>query len=244
MRMNPLIKFLVVCALILGAPWAACEITYPNIYVRYRLTVEVDDGGQVRTGSGVVEIKYPIFPDILIAGGAFHGVLRGNAITVDLGHKGLIFLVNSTSVALALKPHSNTDGFRDHSEDLWALPLAAYGFPDGGMPSYMKPVLRKLQRESHEVSIPMEMTPMIVRFRDINDPSSIEEVDPTDLAATFGSGVKLKRATVQITGDPVTPAPSSWPDWLVQGKKPGIGLITKNKANPVQILNISVFKGE
>ncbi len=45
---------------------------------------------------------------------------------------------------------------------------------------------------------------MLVRFRNIRDPSSVETVDPDNLAKSFGAGVRLKRITVQITDDPVT----------------------------------------
>jgi hypothetical protein len=45
---------------------------------------------------------------------------------------------------------------------------------------------------------------MMVTFGDLADPTSVAEVDPDDLAATFGEGVKLKRLTVELTDDPVT----------------------------------------
>jgi len=46
--------------------------------------------------------------------------------------------------------------------------------------------------------------PMLVTFGDLDDPASVERVDPDDLAAIFGEGVALKRITVQLTDDPVT----------------------------------------
>ena len=49
-----------------------------------------------------------------------------------------------------------------------------------------------------------EEIPMLVRFRDIDDPKSVEEVDPEDLAKSFGPGVKLARVTIEMTRDPVT----------------------------------------
>lgn len=39
---------------------------------------------------------------------------------------------------------------------------------------------------------------------DINDPNSVREVDPANLAATFGPGVSLKRITLEIRDEPVT----------------------------------------
>jgi hypothetical protein len=43
-----------------------------------------------------------------------------------------------------------------------------------------------------------------VTFGDIKDPTSVARVDPDDLAASFGAGVKLKAITVEITDDAVT----------------------------------------
>ncbi|GJL68036.1 MAG: hypothetical protein NPIRA06_06710 [Nitrospirales bacterium] len=37
--------------------------------------------------------------------------------------------------------------------------------------------------------------PLLVAFMDINDPTSVKEVDLDNLAATFGPGVSLKRLT-------------------------------------------------
>lgn len=52
--------------------------------------------------------------------------------------------------------------------------------------------------------LPLEDFPVLVRFRDPNDPTSVELVDPSNLAASFGPGVMLRRAFVEITDDPIT----------------------------------------
>ncbi|MCC6479158.1 MAG: hypothetical protein IT552_08115, partial [Sphingomonadaceae bacterium] len=46
--------------------------------------------------------------------------------------------------------------------------------------------------------------PMLVTFKDLADPTSVEQVDPDDLAASFGRGYRLKSITVQVTDAPVT----------------------------------------
>lgn len=43
-----------------------------------------------------------------------------------------------------------------------------------------------------------------MRFRDVGNPHTVEEVNPDNLAASFGPGVHLKALTVQLTGEPVT----------------------------------------
>ena len=54
----------------------------------------------------------------------------------------------------------------------------------------------------------------LVTFGDLDDPTSVEEVDPDDLAATFGEGVSLKRITVQMTDDLVTTGIEERLGWL------------------------------
>lgn len=52
--------------------------------------------------------------------------------------------------------------------------------------------------------VPRERFPRLVTFDDINDPATAREVDPADLAATFGSGVALRGITLELTGEAVT----------------------------------------
>jgi hypothetical protein len=46
--------------------------------------------------------------------------------------------------------------------------------------------------------------PDLVTFADPADPRSVMAVDAADLAASLGAGVRLRRATIEVTGDPVT----------------------------------------
>jgi hypothetical protein len=47
--------------------------------------------------------------------------------------------------------------------------------------------------------------PLLLRFGNIADPRTVEQVDPDNLAASFGYGVRLKRITITMLGKtPVT----------------------------------------
>lgn len=61
-----------------------------------------------------------------------------------------------------------------------------------------------MQLKGRAVAIPQRYYPLLVTFKDINDPTSVELVDPENLAATFGHNIKLKRITIEITDEPVT----------------------------------------
>jgi hypothetical protein len=54
----------------------------------------------------------------------------------------------------------------------------------------------------HSADDPVTGYPIMVRFRDTRDPASVEQVNPDDLATSFGPGVRLRRITVQLTDDP------------------------------------------
>tara|TARA_R110000772_G_scaffold73353_11_gene160431 strand:+ start:328 stop:1089 length:762 start_codon:yes stop_codon:yes gene_type:complete len=56
--------------------------------------------------------------------------------------------------------------------------------------------------------------PLFVRFRDVDDPKTIEFVDPDDLTFSFGNGYDLKGITVQITDEHVTQSILARLPWL------------------------------
>jgi hypothetical protein len=58
--------------------------------------------------------------------------------------------------------------------------------------------------------------PMFVRFRDLRDSASVEEVKPEELKAAFGEGYALRRVTVERTDDPVSYDISKHLPWLVR----------------------------
>ena len=45
---------------------------------------------------------------------------------------------------------------------------------------------------------------MLVTFDDITKPETVRRVNPADLAAVFGEGVRLKAVTLEITKEAVT----------------------------------------
>ena len=64
------------------------------------------------------------------------------------------------------------------------------------------------------LDLPPKLYPLLVTFRDINDPKSITRVDPTAFSSTFGPGVSLKRIMVEATNNPVTTGIDKRLAWL------------------------------
>jgi hypothetical protein len=73
------------------------------------------------------------------------------------------------------------------------------------------------------VPLPPEGWPMLVTFDDIGKPETVRQVDPADLAAVFGEGVRLKAVTLEITEETVTEgALDALLPWLGPYPEPGL----------------------
>lgn len=87
-------------------------------------------------------------------------------------------------------------------------PEAAYGLSsaaDGRQRDYWEQMrVLKNQPLDTPVPLPPEAWPMLVTFDDITKPETVREVDPEDLAAVFGEGVRLKAVTLEITEEAVS----------------------------------------
>jgi hypothetical protein len=59
-------------------------------------------------------------------------------------------------------------------------------------------------RAAGVIAVPEYQYPMLVTFDDITDPMSVKLVDPADLAASFGPGVRLKSVMLEVTDEEVT----------------------------------------
>lgn len=63
---------------------------------------------------------------------------------------------------------------------------------------------RRIQNLVGAKAFPPEHLPMLVTFDDINDPTTVNEVDSANLAATLGEGYSLKSITLEITTEAIT----------------------------------------
>jgi hypothetical protein len=148
--------------------------------IRYKLTVEVETPEGVKSGHSVNEVIWggasPVAKAVFggLAGGSMDW--RGEAVAVDLP-KGQTLFVLLHSAA---------------SEE-WAGWVSQDVPKDGSA----APVPRKDNMGNDNI-------PYFVRFKDIADPKSVEQVYPDDFAKSFGAGYRLKTLTLQRTSEPVT----------------------------------------
>jgi hypothetical protein len=165
---------------------------------RYRFTVHVDDNGRTVTGSAVQE-EHCTFNDGITKGlgNALNCGELGEAVIVDLGEKGLLFVLMSLDKT---RKSEIPFGF----------------FEDAFSPheSFTAETFDRITAQRNPIDAAIKRLPMLVRFRDVNDPKSVELVNPEHLDARFGPGVVLARATIEITNDPVTTGIEKRADWI------------------------------
>ena len=164
---------------------------------RYRLTVEVDTPEGLRQGSSVIRVKTQ---DIIGFPGPDAGGIRtsvkGEAVVVDLGRRGLLFALLRNANEIAVPSLRPVRGDKSRA-----------GETAGDS-------LRAVKRVAGRADVPEESRPILVRFRDIDDPKSVEIVDADDLASAFGPGVRLRRITAEITNDRMTEKLEDILPWL------------------------------
>lgn len=194
-----------VAAVLGGCNWIAS----PQESLRYRMTIEVDTPQGLRSGSSVIETTYIAGPGIGDASGLITR-LRGEAVAVDLPGRRTLFAL--------LRSVKDGDGAGYHGR------LFNHALADGAM---VEPPLtrrfaahewieerREAQRLKPRLTLPPEHYPMLVRFRDVDDPTSVEAVDPVALDKAFGPGVRLRRIVLAVTGDAVTTGIEKRLGWL------------------------------
>ena len=177
---------------------------------RYRFTVEIDTPEGLKSGSSVIEVSRP---------GYDSPTWRGQAAIIDLASRGKAFALlraNSDEWSDGVNWALNTMG-KAYFDSLSDEERAAYfkksaRARDGEMFSASGQVYT-LPRHfmhapdtgfRHKLGDTPSAYPMLVFFRDITDPKSVEKIDPDNMGAALGSGVALRRITVQLTDDDVT----------------------------------------
>ena len=175
--------------------------------LRYRVTIEVDTPSGVQVGSSVLENR-----STQGSKGIFRMTDMGSSITigespfVDLGNGRLLFAMLQ-------------DG--GHGRQIHELSFNVFRYADLKPPlsrAYDQSEWPEFYKEAKTVK-PFAVAgrddyPMFVTFADPANPASVKEVDPDNLAATFGPGYRLMRLTVQVTDDAMTAQVPAVLPWL------------------------------
>jgi len=168
------IAILVIAALAL----AGCE----KYSWHQKIVLEVETPRGVVTGGSVVEVTTRWYSEAerFASANSMSSDKRGEASFVEVAPGRYLFA-----------PHSSNN-----------YGLAIGTFREGKeTPREIAARLAKL----HETRpVPRKLWPMLVTFTDIGEPMTVRQVDPDNLAATFGRGYRLKSVSLQITDERVT----------------------------------------
>ena len=192
-------------ALTAFAAVAGCTLPGFEPRYRFRMTVEVQTPEGLKTGSSVMEVV----AGKGIAVGDSSGVssaIRGEAVAVDLLGGPIFVLLTLPDAGGSLQGHIREALLDDPSDS-----------PDGVIADVAR--LGRGVAGEYQGDLPRDKWPMMVRFRDIADPKSVERVEPEAIGVT--------RIRLETTRDPVTMAIEKRLAWLRDG-----GLTLDPEAGP------------
>ena len=225
-----ILKILLIGGLIVvGGTLAYCYVGLAQYTWHQKMTIEVEVNGQLYTGASVVKVTVqesePLTKQL---GYPLQFGATGEAAFVELpGNRYLFALLGGGPSGSG--PQTN------------ALNIFQDQLPRKGLERFAV-----LSTSRFKTEIPRSHYPLLVAFMDINNPNSVREVDPDNLAATFGPGGSLKRLTLEITDEPVTEGKIEQFGFMgvlkKQGTLSGLVMADKNHPEPVNYLTSKAFK--
>ncbi|WP_142250954.1 hypothetical protein [Bradyrhizobium sp. UNPF46] len=208
---------LFVVSVILAFGWFVLDgSTTRSRVVRSRLTIVVETPEGERSGSSVTQNTIS-FPGALTKaqGWALTEQLVGEVVAVDLGERGVLFSTFERPSVLSRR------GGDAYNASLAPFPQEKFRgnyVSNASLNEKYAAYLDELNRLKPKSALLPEAMPALVRFVNLNDPTSVALLDPHDLAASFGRGVILKGATIEITDDPITHGIEDRLPWLRSSK--------------------------
>ncbi len=222
-------RALIITGVLILATLAYCK----NFFIPYtwhqKMTLEVEVDGQLYTGSSVVEVNVgnsdPITEGL---GFPLQFGARGEAAFVELPENKYLFALLSGGPSDSGPKTNAVNIFKDQ-------------LPRTGIERFEVLSASPLKR-----NIPRSHYPLLVTFTDINDPETVQKVDPDDLSAAFGPEVLLKRITLEITDEPMTEGSLEHFGLMkvlqVQSTLSGLVKFDENYADPIYYLINKAFK--
>ena len=166
-----------------------CHLAFPSYTHRYRLTLEAEADGEVRRGSGVVEVTWQRVPEDSKSG-PWDEYVRGEAVVVDLGRDRVLLagLYSSCCEIPAVRSPQ--------------LVFTAFGMKPQAPTKKNLTAIRRLRGQSRELR--PEAMPSLKWLSDRADPATARPMRVRQMPSEIAPGVRLVRATVEVTEDRVT----------------------------------------
>ena len=162
-----------------------CAVPHEDYVWNQKTTVTVETPDGTASGSAVVQVVATFYEDgQLVSGREVLYGYRGEAAAVEvLPDQWLFALIGEPAELIYHASPDALGGIPRHDRGAW---LAAIPGHEG------------------EVTLTDGALPRLVTFADIDDPATVTLVDPENLAASFGPGVRLASVTLEVTDDAVT----------------------------------------
>jgi|HubBroStandDraft_6_1064221.scaffolds.fasta_scaffold96355_2 hypothetical protein len=191
--MRKLILMAAPLLILIGIPLLALELT--TVSYRYRLTVAVETGGQVHSGSSVIEVRFSFNPEWAPPSvGTYNVSVAGQAVLIDLGARGALV------AALGGNPY-------DRSVVNASLLASCALLPASWRNPADSPTTPKNQRAISQMKGPANLgpgcMPAFYWFFNPADLATVKEVKPAEFTSVIGDATRLVSAQVEITHDPV-----------------------------------------
>lgn len=205
-------RFWIIAALLVVFAVGFYWLAYPWASLRYEITVEVEADGEVYSGTGVHEVTLGLQPQILTEFAA-RSSFKGEAVAVDIGDRGTLFMLLTGTRGRPNEPFSPEHGYHVDPQQLVNAVFEVR--------ASSAVAVRALPYRAIDDDIPFNRLPMMVRFDDITDPTTVALVNPYDLGASFGEGVALRRVHVLTTRARVTEGIEERLPWFNTPHPPG-----------------------
>jgi hypothetical protein len=183
-----------VACVVVGGALIAYWVTYPAYTHRMKVFIEIEDGQEVRSGSGVLEVTFQFKPALGDSGASCD--LQGDAIPIEL-KSGPVVAVLYQYYNEYLPTRAPVDQTR---VGFCNMALLAYGL---GIRNNQD-TLEALASKSGRVQVPPRGIPSFVVFSDPRIPSTGKLVPEGEFSQVLGPGVRLRGVSLELTKEPIT----------------------------------------
>lgn len=167
-----------------------CVWTNRGDTFRYRLTVAVESGGRVYTGSSVIQVRSvkqgPLTQAVSLP------KVTGDAVVVDVPGRNPIFVLLSQRGGGDWDASIAIETFRHRLPN----PKDSVVAPEN------RGQMAALRGDAAE--IPADEYPLVVAFGDLSRPETVYELPSHDLSRALGPGSRVLSMTIEMTDDQVT----------------------------------------
>ena len=185
--------------------YLAYQFLFPTYTHRYRLTIEVEVDGKVRSASSVIEVRiYDHRNSLIPSHGSYSSSYSGEAVLLELGEGRNL---------LALLGFGPTGGSGPYSISTLARDVINPLPSDKGVASF-----RMMSRIGigKKTELTGQQIPTLVTFSDLRRPETARLLSIADIPRELGPTVRFRSAWIEITNDAVTRNLAEKIPWIKQ----------------------------